>query len=349
MDFSSDNAEGWAPEVLDALAAANDGPVPAYGNDPVTADVAQRFNRIFEREIAVFLVSTGTAANALAYAAVAPAWGAIFVHEAAHVQVDECGAPEFFTGGAKLIPLPGEHGRIAPQTLTAALAHFYDGFVHHVQPSVLGLTQATESGTVYMPDEVATLTEVAHARRMAVHMDGARFANALVHLGCTPAEATWKAGVDVMSFGATKNGCLAAEAVVFFKPEQAASFAWLRKRSGHLFSKHRVLSAQMQAYLEDDLWLRLAGHANRMATRLGAGLASAHGVRLWHPVQANEVFVSFPGDVAARLFERGVSFHPWQVPGDTAEGRMCRFVTSFRTREDDVDRCVALVQELCPG
>ncbi len=182
---------------------------------------------------------------------------------------------------------------------------------------------------------------------MALHMDGARFANALVHLGCTPAEATWKAGVDALSFGATKNGCLAAEAVVFFHPEQAKTFPYLRKRSGHLFSKHRVLSAQMLAYLEDGLWLRLAEHANRTAATLAAGLERVPVVSVWYPVQANEVFASFPGDVAGQLLQRGAVFHPWQVPGDPASGRMCRLVTSFRTCMDDVKEFLALVRELC--
>lgn len=347
MDFSSDNAEGWAPEILEALARAGTGPMPAYGNDPLTADVARRFSDLFERKVAVFLVPTGTAANGLAFAAVCPAYGAIFLHEAAHAQIDECGAPEFFTGGAKMIPLRGANGKVAPDTLSEALTHFYEGFVHHAQPSLLSLTEATESGTVYTPAEIETLAAVARARHMSVHLDGARFANALVHLGCSPAEATWKAGVDLMSFGATKNGCLAAEAVVFFHPDRATSFEYLRKRTGHLFSKHRVLSAQMLAYLDGDLWLRLASHANRMAARLGAALAGIDGVRLWYPVEANEVFVSFPGEVAWRLMEQGASFHPWQVPGDPAGGRMCRLVTSFKTREDDVDRFVALTRQLC--
>ena len=346
MDFTSDNAEGWAQEILTALVEANVGPAPAYGDDPLTARVSQRFNELFEREVAVFLVATGTAANGLAYAALSPPYGAIFVHEAAHAQVDECGAPEFFTGGAKLVPLAGDHGKLTPESLGGSLALFFDGFVHHAQPSVLSLTQATESGTVYRPSEVADLAEVARGRNMAVHMDGARFANALVHLGCTPAEITWKVGVDALSFGATKNGCLAAEAVVFFRPQQSASFPYLRKRSGHLFSKHRVLAAQMHAYLDDGLWLRLAGHANRMAAKLATGLSAIAGVRLWHPVEANEIFVSFSGDTAARLLAAGVSFHPWQVAGDPAGGRMCRFVTSFATREDDVERCIARVREL---
>ena len=346
MNFTSDNAEGVAPEILDALSRANDGPASPYGDDPLTAAVERRFAEIFERELAVFLVATGTAANGLAFASMSPPWGAVLVHEAAHVQIDECGAPEFFAGGAKLLPLPGELGKLTPGSVRDALSYAYDGFVHHAQPSVLSLTQATEHGTVYTFAEVAELAEVARSRHMTVHMDGARFANALVHLGCSPAEITWKSGVDVLSFGATKNGCVAAEAVVFFDRERAKSLPYLRKRSGHLLSKHRFLAAQMEAYLDGDLWLRLAGHANHQAADLARQLASVPGVVVWSPVQANEVFVSFPGDGAARLLQRGAAFHPWQVPGDPAEGRMCRLVTSFRTTAADVERFVALVRDL---
>jgi len=347
MFFSSDNAESWAPEVLEALVDAADGPMPSYGDDALTADVSAKFNELFERDVAAFLVPTGTAANSLAFATLCPPYGAIFAHEAAHVMVDECNAPEFFTGGAKMAPLPGESGKISPDTLTHALAHFFEGFVHHAQPHVLSLTQATEAGTAYTPAEIAALTKIAHGRKMAVHLDGARFANALAHLGCTPAEATWKAGVDVMSFGATKNGCLAAEAVIFFNPEQAKTFPYLRKRAGHLFSKHRVLAAQMRAYLTDGLWLKLAKHANDRAARLGAELAKIDGVRLWYPVEANEVFPSFPGDVAGKLMQAGASFHPWIVPGDPAQGQMCRLVTSFKTRDQDVDDFIEATRKLC--
>ena len=347
MFFCSDNAESWAPEILDALARAADGPMPSYGDDALTADVNAKFNALFEREVAAFLVPTGTAANSLALASFCPPYGAIFAHEAAHVMVDECNAPEFFTGGARMVPLSGEGGKIAPDRFTHALGYFMEGLVHHAQPHVLSVTQATECGMVYTPDEVAALAKITKGRNMAVHMDGARFANALAHLGCSPAEVTWKAGVDVMSFGATKNGCLAAEAVVFFNPDQAKTFPYMRKRAGHLFSKHRVLAAQMQAYLTNDLWLKLAGHANAKAARLGTELAKIDGVRLWYPVEANEVFPSFPGDVAAKLFQAGASFHPSVLPGDPSQGRMCRLVTSFKTRDEDVDAFVAATRKLC--
>lgn len=349
MNFSSDNAESWAPEVLAALGKAAEGTLPSYGGDPLTEDVTRRFSALFEKDVAVYLLATGTAANSLAFATLCPPFGAIFAHEAAHVQMDECGAPEFFTGGAKMVALPGEGGKIAPETLRGALGHFAEGFVHHSQPRILTLTQATESGTVYTGDEIKALASVAHDRQMAVHVDGARFANALAHLDCSPADATWKAGVDVMSFGATKNGCLAAEAVIFFNPGQACDFPYLRKRSGHLFSKHRVLAAQMLAYLEDDLWLGLARHANKMAARLGGELEKIDGVRVWYPVQANEVFPTFPGDVARQLMAEGASFHPWIVPGDPSGGRMCRLVTSFKTTDQEVDDFIAAARRRCAG
>ncbi len=340
MNFASDNAEGWAPEILEALAAANEGAMASYGDDNLTAEVTKVFSKLFERDVAVFLVPTGTAANGLAFGALAPRYGAIFVHEASHVQMDECAAPEFFTGGAKLIPLAGDDGKIAPETFERSLSYIHDGFVHHAPPKILSLTQASECGTVYSVDEIAALSGLAKARHLAVHMDGARFANALVHLGCSPAEATWKAGVDVLSFGATKNGCIAAEALVFFDPGQVGDVEFLRKRAGHLFSKHRFLSAQMLAYLKDDLWLRLATHANTCAQALGNGLASTAGATLWYAVEANEVFVSLDEGAIERLKAAGAAFHPWVVPGDPANGRILRFVTSFRTDMADVAEAI---------
>jgi len=347
MNFSSDNAEGWAPQILEALVEANEGPMASYGADPLTDQVGKAFNDLFEKEVAAFLVPTGTAANSLAFATLCPPYGSIYAHEAAHVQIDECGAPEFFTGGAKMMPLAGESGKITADTLAHALGFSMKGIVHHSQPHLISLTQATECGTVYSPAEVRAVADVAHERDLSVHMDGARFANAIAHLKCSPAEMTWKVGVDVMSFGATKNGCMAAEAVIFFDPAKVGAFEYLRKRAGHLFSKHRVLAAQMAAYLKDDLWLELATHANAQAQRLGKGLSDLEGVRLWYPVEGNEVFASFPGDAAARLMSKGVSFHPWIVPGDPAQGQMCRMITSFRTQEADVDQFLKLAKKEC--
>ncbi|EWY41752.1 threonine aldolase [Skermanella stibiiresistens SB22] len=334
MNFTSDNVTGAAPEILKALTDASSGPTPSYGEDPLTARVTERIAALFEREVVVFPVATGSAANALALAALAPPYGAIYCHEMSHVNTDECGAPEMFTAGAKLVGLPGAGGKLDPATLRATLDKSGAGNVHHVQPAAVTLTQATESGTVYTPAEVAALAEVAKAFRLPVHMDGARFANAVARLGYSPADLTWRAGVDVLSFGATKNGALAAEAVVFFRPELAESFAFRRKRAGHLFSKMRFLSAQLDGYLTDGLWLRLARHANAMADRLSAGLAALPGVTLRDPVEANEIFISLPEPMILGLEHRGYGFYRW-------DGQTVRLVTAWNTAAEDVDRMIA--------
>jgi threonine aldolase len=310
MIFASDNWAGASPPVLDAVVRANAGPARAYGGDDATARVEARFREVFERDLAVFAVSTGTAANALSLAALAPPWGGIVCHETAHVMEDECGAPEFFTGGAKLMGLPGEGAKIALADLSAFLAEPRRG-PHNLQPAALSLTQATENGTVYAPAEVAALAGAARGKGLGVHMDGARFANAVAALGVSPAEATWKAGVDVLSFGATKNGCLAAEAVVVFDRERAVHMAERRMRAGHLLSKGRFLAAQLEAYLDDDHWLANARHANAMAARLADGLARLPGVRLAWPAEANEVFPILPDTLDAALRAAGAVFHPW--------------------------------------
>jgi threonine aldolase len=347
MNFASDNAAGIAPEILAAISQANEGVALAYGGDAWTRRVEERLADIFERELAVFLVSSGTAANALALAQLTEPWGAVLCHREAHIAADECGAPEFYGGGIKLVGLPGEAGKLAPATLQRALGASSWGGPHHVSPSVLSLSQATEGGTVYPPDEIRELAEIAHARGMSVHVDGARLGNALARLNASPAQATWMAGVDVLSFGATKGGALAAETVIFFDPDRAANMAERRKRGGHLISKHRFLAAQVEAYLADDLWLKLARHANAMADRLAAGLAAAQLVPVW-PVQANEVFVALPMRLDQRLRAAGASYHPWttdSLPKDVAldgDATLVRLVTSFATSAEEVDRFVAL-------
>jgi threonine aldolase len=342
MNFLSDNAYGCWPEIADAVTAAAAGPVPSYGADALTAQIATHFERIFARCTIAFPVISGTAANALALATLSPPHGAVFCHAEAHIAVDECGAPEFFTHGAKLIGIEGEHGKLTPAALEAALAHQIKGFVHHAQLAVLSLTQSTELGTVYTPDEIAALSRLAHNHGMKVHMDGARFANALAHLGVSPAAATWQAGVDVLSFGATKNGAMAAEAVVFFDPATAGDFEYRRKKSGHLISKMRFVSAQLDAYLTEDRWLTRAAGANRLATRLAEGLGGINGVELAHPVEANAVFVWLPDALAAHLRQGGAEFYDWGPPSD---GRtLIRLVTSFATPPEDVERFVALAR-----
>ncbi len=249
MNFASDNTASIAPEILQALVAGNDGFTMGYGNDDVTRAVERRIGEIFEREVAVFLVPTGTAANALALAHISPPWGAVFAHAEAHILTDECGAPEFFGGGLKLVGMPGIGCKVTPETLAGTVSHYQGHTPHQVVPAAFSFAQASEAGTIYRPAEIAALARIAHARGMKVHMDGARFANALVRMNASPAEITWKAGVDVLSFGATKGGAMAAEAVVFFDRELAANMAERRKRAGHLLSKHRFLAVQFDAFL----------------------------------------------------------------------------------------------------
>lgn len=339
MNFMSDNVTGAAPEILDAIVKANGGTAPSYGNDEWTRRLTQSLSDLFERDVAVFPVATGTAANALALAALTPPWGSIYCHAEAHIQADECGAPEMFTGGAKLVTLPGDHGKLTADTLSAALDRAHKGFVHAVQPAALSLSQLTECGTAYSPTEVAALTAVARHHGLRVHMDGARFANAVASLGCSPADITWRAGVDVLSFGATKNGALGAEAVVFFDRELSENFGYRRKRAAHLFSKMRFLSAQLEAYVQDGLWLRLAGHANRMAMRLADGLSALPGVHLAHPVDGNEIFIALPEPVIAGLEAAGFGFYRW-------DGNVVRLVTAWNSDEAAVEALLAAARRL---
>jgi len=340
MDFRSDNVTGVSPEILAALAAANGGTAASYGADAITERLQRRLAELFEHEVTVFPVATGTAANALALATLTPPYGVIYGHGEAHFHVDECGAPEFYTGGAKLTVLGGEHAKITPAALSAAVTG--KGVVHHSQPATLSITQATEAGAVYKADEIAALAEVCRRHGLAFHMDGARFANAVAALNASPADLTWRAGVQALSFGATKNGAMAAEAVVFFDPRKAGDFAFRRKRGGHLFSKMRFLSAQLDAYLADDLWLRNARHANRMAARLAEGLAGLPGVRLRHPVEANEVFVELPEPAIRGLFDLGFLFHRWTGETDTC----VRLVTAFDTAPAAVEDLLTAARRL---
>ncbi len=336
MNFCSDNTTGAAPEILAALAAANDGAAMPYGNDDFTRRVEARIAEVFETEADVFLVATGTAANALSLSVMTPPFGAVYCHARSHIQCNECGAPEFYSGGAKLVPLPGDDGRIAAGDLLAALAA-HDPGVHHVQPAAVSLSQSTEAGTVYAVDAVRAIADVAHDHGLKVHMDGARFANALVALGCSPADATWRAGVDALCLGATKNGAFAAEAVVLFDRALAETFAYRRKRGGHLLSKGRFLAVQFEAYFAGGLWLKNAAHANAMAARLADGLDGVPGAALYHPVEANEVFVSLPEPVIAGLLDDGFQFYRWQREGAT----LVRLVAAFNTRAEDVDAFAA--------
>lgn len=343
MEFASDNTSGAAPAIMAAVQAANGGYARSYGADPIMGRVRALVREIFEApEATVQLVATGTAANALSIALYCPPWGAVYCHEGAHVESDECGAPEFFVGGGKMAPIAGPHGKIAPEGLRARIAQTPQGFVHGIQHGMLTLTNLTEAGTCYAPAEIAALTAIAREAGMKTHLDGARFANALVTAGCTPAEMTWKAGIDVLSLGGTKNGCLGVEAVVIFDPAKAWEFKLRRKRAAHLFSKHRFLSAQMAAYLEDGLWLRLATQANRMAERLENGFARIPGATLAHARGGNIVFASLPRGLHKRALAAGGHYYFWpldpSMDGPDDEPLLARFVCSWSTTEADVDR-----------
>jgi threonine aldolase len=335
-NFGSDNVTPVCAPILAAINAANEGTADSYGADGYTERLTAAVREVFETDLAVFPVATGTAANALALAQLAPPYGGVYCHDGAHIVTDECGAVESLSGGARLLGLPSATGKIAPGPLAAAIAYANDMGVHHVRPSAVSVTQSTELGTVYSLDELAALTGTAKRHGLAVHMDGARFANALVHLDCSPAAATWKSGVDALSLGASKNGALCAEAVVFFNPSLAQNFERRRKQAGHLWSKLRYLSCQLLAYLEDDLWLRNARHANAMASRLAEGLARIPGARLVQTVQANEIFVALPEQQIGALERAGFHFYRWPLCA-VAEGAAIRLVTSYATTSVDVD------------
>lgn len=339
-NFSSDNVVPACPAIMAALMAANEGTAPAYGADAWTARLQQVAADVFEHPVQVFPVATGTAANALALAATTPPFGAILCDESAHIVQAECGAPDFYTGGARLLPIPSEDGRMRPDALSYVLDRHPAHNVLNNLPTTLSLTQATEWGTVYDPAQIAELAARARARGMAVHLDGSRLANAIASLGCTPAEATWKAGIDILALGATKNGAMTAEAVLVFDPARAEHFARRRKRGGHDWSKQRFLSAQLLAYLQDDLWLQNARQANAMAHRLAGGLFRHPGARLVYETQANEIFVALPDPAVAHLRAAGYVFREWRTPAGL-NGTVIRLVTSYDTHIADVGALLA--------
>ncbi|WP_423211468.1 threonine aldolase family protein [Paracoccus yeei] len=342
MNFASDNAWGAHPAVLKALSDCNEGAVGSYGADPITAraEVAIR-EALGAPDAVVRFVATGTAANALVCAQLSPPWGRVYCHDSAHIHRDECAAPEFFSHGAKLVPIPGDHGRIAPDALGQAIRAGATGSLNDGAGALVSITNATEWGTVYAPADVAALAGVARDAGLRLHMDGARFANAVAGLDCAPADLV--RGVDALCLGGTKNGALAAEAAVFFDPALAQGFDYRRKQSGHVFSKQRYLAAQMLALLTDGLWLDLARHANAMAARLGQGLARS-GAELLAPVQANEVFARIAPEAHAAARAQGAVYHLWQdVPPGPGEPVAIRLVTSWATRDEDVDRFLDLI------
>jgi threonine aldolase len=339
--FRSDNDAGASPQILQAIAACNEGPAYPYGGDRWTQQVEERLCSIFERKVRVLLVATGTAANSLALGAMTPPWGSVLCHRLAHIHTDECGAPEFFGAGLKLVPSASAGSLLDPGLLATELGRG-KGDVHAVQPSAVSITQSTEEGQIYTPEQVGAIGRVCRDLQVPLHMDGARFANALVALGCTPAQITWQAGVDLLSFGATKNGALNAEGLIVFNDALWDSLPFRRKRAGHLLSKMRFISAQLHAYLQDDLWLKNARHSNAMARRLADGLAAVSGVESVVPAVTNILFVKMPQTLLQGLFERGFDFYH----GGRWDTGVARLVTSFQTTTAMVDGLVAAAREI---
>lgn len=341
MFFASDNSGPAHPSVLAALTAANKGYAFGYGNDPITADVTARIRDLFEAPQAeVFLVSTGTAANAILLGTLANPWDAIFCADLSHIELDECNAPEFYSG-AKLTLVPTIHGKMSPADLSSMMAP--DRNFQNAQRGPLSLSQVTETGTIYTTDEIAALTAIARSHGCASHLDGARFANAMVALGCTPAEMSWKAGIDAVSFGGTKNGLLGAEACIIFDPELAQEFGFRRKRGGHLASKHRYLAAQMQAYLTDDLWRDLASNANDRCAQLAAGLRGA-GLEMLYEPQANMIFAKIPNKTHQQLQAAGAIYYV--EDGDVTDPDAVltiRLVTDWSVTPDTVQQFIDLL------
>ena len=338
VKFASDNVAGACPEVIEGILKANDGDSTPYGNDQISIDLQNKFSEIFEKEVIVFPIASGTAANALALSTITPSFGNIYCHKLSHINTDECGAPEFYTGGAKLINLHGINGKISAQELDESISG--KGVVHHTQPSSVSITQLTETGEVYQLNEIKNISEIAKKHNLNVHMDGARFANALVSLGVTPAEMTWKSGIDLLSFGATKNGCFSAEAIIFFKKELVGNLGFLMKRAGHLLSKMRFVSAQLNAYLTKDVWLKNARHANLMAEKLSDGLKTFSDIKVIYPTEGNEVFVKFPNNVINKLNDQGYKFSKEEF-----SKKSIRLVTAWNTKEEDINHLLNIIKD----
>ncbi|MEM9766342.1 MAG: low specificity L-threonine aldolase [Cyanobacteria bacterium P01_D01_bin.71] len=324
--FASDNYSGMCPEAIAALLEANAGSAIAYGDDPWTQQATDQFRELFETDCEVFFVFSGTAGNSLALSSLCRSYHSVICHELAHVETDECGAPEFFSNGAKLLLGPGHHGKLTPEAIAQIVQKRSD--IHYPKPKVISLTQPTEVGTLYSLDELAAIREVANRYQLKIHMDGARFANAIATLGCTPAEMTWRQGVDVLCFGGTKNGLAVGEAVIFFDRDLAEDFDYRCKQAGQLASKMRFISAPLASVLQDDIWLKHARHANNCAAYLAENLGQIPGVRLMFPQQANGVFVEFPEAVIAALHDQGWHFYTFIGTGGA------RFMCSWNTTRD---------------
>jgi len=340
IDYRSDNTGRAAPEILEALIAANTGTALGYGADDWTARLQDRFSELFETRVRVFPVATGTAANALSLAAISPPWGNVYCSEAAHINTSEANAAGFFGGGLKLLPVRGSYGRIDAAALAETLAGIQPGQLHRGQPAVVSVTQASDLGAVYRVDDVAALAEIAKSRGLRLHMDGARFANALSRLQCSPAALSWRAGVDILSFGATKNGGALCDAIVVFAPDLVDALAIQLRRAGQVWSKMRFASAQLMAYIEGGLWLRLAQQSNAVAARIAAGIGDIAGVSLLAPVEANELFLELPTEVMDALERDGFQFY-------RRSKTLARFVCRFDVTEAEADALVAALRRHC--
>jgi threonine aldolase len=337
IDYRSDNTGRAAPEILDALVRANTGTALGYGADEWTARLQDRFSELFETQVRVFPVATGTAANALSLAAASPSWGLVYCSEAAHINTAEANAAGFFGGGLKLAPVAGPHGRVDPDAFARSLATIQPGQVHRGQPAAVNITQASDLGTVYPLTEIRAIAEIAKRRGLKVHMDGARFANALARLGCSPAQMSWRAGVDILSFGATKNGGALCDAIVVFNAELADGLAVQLRRAGQVWSKMRFASAQLMAYIEKGLWLRLAQASNAAAARIAAGIEGVPGLRLMAPVEVNELFLELPGPAMDALERDGFQFY-------RRSATLARFVCRFDTSDAEADALIAALR-----
>ena len=337
IDYRSDNTGRAAPQILEALIRANQGTALGYGADGWTADLQQRFSDLFETPVRVFPVATGTAANALALASLGPSWGLIYCSEIAHISTSEANAAGFFGGGVKLAAVGGPHGKIDADLLAETVAAISPGQLHRGRPSAVSLTQATDLGAVYTLDEIQAVAEVAKPRGLRLHMDGARFANAMARLGCSPADASWRAGVDIMSFGATKNGGALCDAIVVFSPELVDGLAVQLRRAGQVWSKMRFASAQLIAYVENGLWLEMARGSNGIAARIAAGLRDIPAARPLAPIEANEIFLELPDGIMDALEQDGFQFY-------RRSRTLARFVCRFDATEAEADALVAALR-----
>jgi threonine aldolase len=340
IDYRSDNTGRAAPEILEALVRANTGTALGYGADKWTTRLQERFSELFETPVRVFPVATGTAANALSLAAASPSWGLVYCSEAAHINTAEANAAGFFGGGLKLVPVAGPHGRVDTDAFARSLAAIQPGQLHRGQPAAVNITQASDLGTVYPVAEIRAIAEIAKRRGLKVHMDGARFANALARLGCSPAEMSWRAGVDILSFGATKNGGALCDAIVVFNPELADGLAVQLRRAGQVWSKMRFASAQLMAYVENGLWLQLAAASNAVAARIAGGIEAMPGLRLVAPVEVNELFLELPGAAMDALEREGFQFY-------RRSPTLARFVCRFDTSEAEADALIAALRRNC--